>query len=392
VRYDWAFFTWIGILAILVVAGLYSFYRQTFEGHYLTGLTDATPWGLYIAGFVFFVGTSAGATIVGLLIHAFGRQEYAPLGTRAILVGLLSLAAAVLFIVVHVGSIPRTLLLPWVWRSSTSMFTYTSITYYVFGLMLLAELYLAVRITRGLANARDRWIAKWLAIAAVPFALMVLHAPHGALFAVLIAREFWNNPLLPPHFAAVALVSGTALVLLVAIITSGLQGRAIVTRPTLAHMGMLLAFFIAITGFFDFFDLVVFAYSDRLEGGEARHFLTTTHLPLSILQVFGYLFAFVVLLFRWGRTTPWLAAASVAALLAVAAYRYNLVTVGISIPLYPFVQHVHYRPTLSEGLVAAGIVAGMLLAYAVATKLLPMEERASSLGSQGYSAGAGLRF
>lgn len=371
-------YAWYGILGLLVLLGLYSFYREYFEGHYLTGLTDVTPWGLYIAGFVFFVGTSAGATVVGLMIHAFGREDYRPLGTRAILVGLLSLAAAVTFIMVHVGSIPKAMLVPWVWRNPTAMFTYTSFSYYVFGLILLAELYYAIKMTRGAVSSRDRTVAKWLAIIAVPWALAVLHAFTGSLFAVIKAREFWNSPLLPPHFALVALVSGTAVVLLVAVVTSWLNKRELVSEGALSHLGALLAFFIAVTGFLDFFDLLVFTYSDKVTGGEARHFLTTTHLPLSALQVVGYVAAFVILLFPKGRTTPWITVAAALALVAVAAYRYNLTTVGVEIQLFSFQEHVHYFPTWTEVSLSAGIVALVLLAYSILTKILPMEDPAGA--------------
>lgn len=374
----YALYVWYAVLGLLVLLGLYSFYREYFEGHYITGLTNVTPWGLYIAGFVFFVGTSAGATVIGLMIHAFGREDYRPLGTRAILVGLLSLAAAVTFIMVHVGSIPKAMLVPWIWRNPTAMFTYTSLSYYVFGLILLAELYYAVRLRQGSATSRDRAVAKWLAIIAVPWALAVLHAFTGSLFAVVKAREFWNSPLLPPHFAIVALVSGTSLMILVAAVTAWLNGRELVGKAALAHMGALLAFFIAVTGFLDFFDLLVFTYSDVVTGGETRHFLTTTHLPFSVVQVVGYGAAFVILLFPKGRTMPWVAVAAVAALIAAAAYRYNLTTVGMEIQLFPFQEHVHYFPTWTEVSLSLGIVALMLLAYSVLVRVLPMEEPVGS--------------
>src|SRR3990172_12192338 len=83
---------YLGVLAVLAAVvglGVYAYFKIATVGHVLTGLSDAAPWGLYIVGFIFFVGTSAGSTVIGLLIHAFGRQDYARLGTRAILVGFL---------------------------------------------------------------------------------------------------------------------------------------------------------------------------------------------------------------------------------------------------------------------------------------------------------------
>lgn len=375
-----AYYVWVAVLGLLALLGFYSFTQQLTQGHQITGLSDAAPWGLYISGFVFFVGASAGATIIGLMIHAFGRQDYAPLGTRAILVGLLSLVAAVLFITVDVGSIPRMINLPWIWRNPTSMFMYTSLTYYLFGLLLLGELYYTIKVNRGIATSGDKKRAKWLAIAAVPFALVVVHAPHGALFAVVKAREFWNNPLLPPHFAVVALVSGTAIMLLVALVTSALNGRQLVRKETLNHMGALLAFFIALAGFLDFFDWIVFSYSGKTVGNEAWKFLTNSHLPFSAIHVGGYIVAFLILLFARGRGLGWLAVASIVAIAAVAAYRYNLTTLGVAVPLFGFLPNEEYVPTWPELSLALGIVAVVVLAYSVLVKVLPVEEQASPAG------------
>src|SRR3989338_792731 len=110
---------WYGILGLLVLIGLYGFVRQTIQGEYLTDLTNTEPWGLYIAGLVFFVGISAGATIIGLMVHVFGREDYAPLATRALLVALLALLASVAFVAVDVGRIAHMLLVPWIWQDPT---------------------------------------------------------------------------------------------------------------------------------------------------------------------------------------------------------------------------------------------------------------------------------
>jgi len=370
---------WFGVLAALIVLGFVNFIRQTVEGHQLTGLSDANPWGLYLSGYLIFVGISAGATIIGLLIHAFGRKDYEPLGTRALLVGILSLVAAVLFIMVDVGSIHRMLRLPFIWRNETSMFTYTSATYYLFGLLLAVEIYFALKMTRGQASDTDRSLAKWLAITIVPFALIVVEAPHGGIFAVVKAREFWNSPLLPAHFVSTALLSATAVMVLVGAAGSAVSGRRLVGRETLSHLGMLLAFFIALSAFFDFFDFLVFSYSDTITGNTAWHFLGSDHLPVSIVHVGGYIVALAILLLKRGRQTPWLTVAAAVALIAVVAYRYNLTIVGQAPPLLPFLDDPNYAPTWVEGSITAGIVALALLGYSVLTRVLPMEEDARTL-------------
>lgn len=372
-RPDSAYFGALAILAAIVGLGVYAYFKVATVGHVLTGLSDATPWGLYIVGFIFFVGTSAGSTVIGLLIHAFGRQDYARLGTRALLVGFLSLSAAVMFLAVDVGSIPRMIQLPWVYHNLTSMFFYTSITYYLFAAILLAELYYTIKLTKGTSTPRDLRIAKWLSILAVPFALGVLHAPHGALFAVVKAREFWNNPLLPPHFAVVALVGGTALMILIAVATSRLGRVEVASRATLTHIGGLLAFFIGVAAFLDIFDFLVFTYSDNPTGAAVWELIWGPQLGFSIVHVAGYILAFVILLFR-RRDVRWLTAAALLTVAAVAAYRYNTATIGFAEPLLPFQESPHYWPSRYEIAVSFGILALIGLSYLILIRVLPMEE------------------
>ncbi len=369
------FYAWVGILGLLALQGLYSFVVLTTEGFYVTNLTDQVPWGLSLSGYVFFIGASAGATVIGLLIHVFDRKDYAQLGTRAILVALLSLAAAVLFIATSVGSIARSLLLPWFWNNPTSIFTYTSTTYYVLGALLLVQLYFTLKVNRRTASASEAQLARWLAIGTGIFAIVVIPTLSGALFAVVKARDFWNNPALAPHFAVVAVVTGLAMMMLVPIVAAATR-RELVSQNTLSHMGLLLAFFVVVAGFFDFFDLLVFTYSDKLAGNEAWHFLSSAHLPLSAVHVVGYVVGFGILVSGLRRSTPWLAVAAIAIILAVASYRYNLTTVGVSMPLYPFIEHEHYVPSLIEFSVAIGIVALVLLLYSIAIKVVPLEGEA----------------
>ncbi len=283
---------------------------------------------------------------------------------------------------VDVGSIPRTLKMPWIWRNETSMFTYSSLTYYAFGALLLAGLYYAFRITRGEATENDKNVAKWLAIAMVPFALIVVQAPHGGLFAVARARDFWSNPLLPPHFAVAGLLTGTAVMMCVAVVTSAISGKELVTKKTLAHMGGLLGLFIAIVAFMDFFDMLVYQYSDDVAGNEAFHRLWTDGWVLSSLHVGGYVVALGIILLNRGTSAGWLGAAAAIAVVASAAYRFNLVAAGQAPTLLPFLEDTPYSPSWVEISISAGIVALVMLAYSVATRVFPLEEPAGAETSE----------
>jgi molybdopterin-containing oxidoreductase family membrane subunit len=378
-----AFYAFLILLLIIAVWGGYNWVLIMFvKGVGITGSSDLVPWGVYIVGFVFFVGASAGASIIGLMIYGFGREDYKPLGTRAILVGFLSLMTAVLFLLSDIGNPFRATLLPAVLRNPTSALVYTSITYVGFAALMLGELYYAVKFTRsgGVASAMEEKIAKVLAILALLFALMVVHAPHGALFAFVKAREMWNTPLLPPHFVVVALATGTAIMILVAIITSKINKRELVGLETLNHMGVLLALFLTVTLFLDFFDYLVMIYVGKPAGIEIWHLLTGRFAPLFIINTAGLFAAMLILVFKRGRTIKGLSIASSLTLIAIIAYRVDLIIVAQIPPLFPGIGEIYYIPTVPEMAVVAGLIALALFLYLVLTKVLPMEETVSEPG------------
>lgn len=373
------FYAYMSALLVIILGSGFVWYLMLTIGAGITDSSDFVPWGIFIVGFIFFVGTSAGATIIGLMIYAFNRDDYKPLAIRAIIVALVSLMAAVLNLIMDAGTPMRALLIPWIIRSFTSMLIYTTMSYMLFGSLLIAELFFAVKVVMGSKSAIDKKMAKWLALLAVPVALVVLTAPEGALFAVVKAREYWHTPLLPPHFAVSALVSGTALMILVTVVLSRINKKEIVGMVTLTHMGTLLAFFIAVNIFMDAFDMLVLKYSEEPEGVEALHLLTGRFAPLFALNFVGLVISLIMLMTTWGRKTiKGLTTVSCITLLAIVAYRYNLIVVAQIVPLQQGLPELHYFPAASEIVIEAGIVSLMLFVYAVLSKVLPMEDRVSS--------------
>ncbi len=369
-----SFYIFIIILLAIIGWGGFNWLRFLTHGPGLTGSSDVVPWGIYISGLAYFIGVSAGATIIGLLIHAFGREDYAPMGIRAILLGLLCIFGATQFVLVDLGVPFRGLKVPLILHNLTSLFLISSSSYYGFMAILSAELYFTVKITRGKANERDEKIAKWLGILAVPYALWVVHAFTGSIFGVVKAREMWNTPMLPVHFVISAIASGFAMVILVAVITSKIEKREILTSKTFDHMGRLLAFFVISTLFLDFFDYFILRYSGTKEAMETWHILTERYTILFVMNIGGLTLAFLILLFKRGRTPNGLLIASSIIQLAIMAYRIDLVSVGQLAPLYPGMGELYYYPTLSEISVALGLVALIILLYTVLSKIIPMEE------------------
>ena len=376
-----SFYILIAILLPIIGWGGFNWLRFLTYGPGFTGSSDVVPWGIYISGLAYFIGLSAGATIVGLLIHAFGREDYAPMGIRAILIGLLCIFAAIQFVLADLGVPFRSLKVPLILRNLTSLFLISSTSYYGFIAILSAELYYTVKVTRGKANEIDEKIAKWLGILAVPYALWVVHAFTGAIFGVVKARELWHTPMLPVHFVVSAIASGFALVILVAVVTSKIEKRELLGRETFDHMGRLLAFFVVLTLFLDFFDYFILRYSGEKEAMETWHILTTRYALLFMINIGGLVLAFLILLFKKGRTPNGLLIATSIVELAIIAYRIDLISVGQLTPLFPGMGELYYHPTLPEISLALGILAQIILLYVVLTRIIPMEETVPESGT-----------
>lgn len=375
-----SFYIFIAILLAIIAWGGFNWLRFLSHGAGLTGSSDVVPWGIYISGLAYFIGVSAGATIVGLLIHAFGREDYAPMGIRAILLGLLCIFGATLFVLVDLGVPFRGLKVPLILHNITSIFLISSTSYYGFMAILLAELYFTVKITRGKSTEKDEKIAKWLGILAVPYALWVVHAFTGSIFGVVKAREMWNTPMLPVHFVISAIASGFAMVILLSVITSKIEKREILTLETYDHMGRLLAFFVVVTLFLDFFDYFILRYSGTKEAMETWHILTTRYVPVFATNIGGLILAFFILVFKKGRTPNGLLIATSVIQVAIIAYRIDLVSVGQLAPLFPGMGELVYYPTLPEISVALAVVSLILLLYAVLSKIIPMDETVPESG------------
>jgi molybdopterin-containing oxidoreductase family membrane subunit len=370
------FYIYCLILLVISVLGQGGAVTALAEGHHHSNMSDMVPWGVFISGLAFFIGLSAGATMVGLLIHGFGRDDYHPVGTRAILIGLMSIFAAMGCVMMDVGNPFRAMKIPFLLRNESSMFFISSTSYMGFMGILIAELVSTVQVTRGKASSKGKKIAKILGIIAVPYALIVVHSFTGTIFGVVKAREMWNTPLLPVHFVTSALASGFALVIMVTVITSWVHGKDLVSRETYNHMGIMLCYFLIATVFLDTFDYLIISYSGTEEGVETWHLLTGRYLPTLLINMGGLYAALAIVSCKKYRTPKGLLYASSITIIAIAAYRINLISIGQLVPLFHELGEIEYIPNIHEIAPFIGLVTMLMLVYAVLTKVLPLEDNA----------------
>ena len=89
----------IAMLGIFVI-GLYTYLMH---GHHAYNVTREHPWGLLIAVYIFFVGTSTGLCIIGAFGHIFGIKEFNPVGKNITFLAIVTLLAGFSIILLGIG-------------------------------------------------------------------------------------------------------------------------------------------------------------------------------------------------------------------------------------------------------------------------------------------------
>jgi len=204
---------WYGFLGLLILAGGIAFFFRMTRGLAVTNLSSTTPWGAWVAFYIFFVGLSAGAFLLSSLVYVFGMYQFERIGRAALLSAIISMGVALAFIAVDLGRIDR---------SPTPARVLPLDQPALVGGPFLHHLHHPAErrarespsaSTRGCQSrsVRAQRRLRILGTIGVPLAIFGVHGGTGTIFAVLKARGMWFGGLFPVIFVVSAMVSGTAL-------------------------------------------------------------------------------------------------------------------------------------------------------------------------------------
>lgn len=393
-------FWFLSILGLLL--GIPAVFIRLFEGLRPTALGSYITWGLWEAGYIYFVGLSAGAFLLSTLIYVFGIKKLRPIGKLSLLTALTTLLAAMLSIWVSLGHMERFPKLIFS-TSFTSLMGWMVWFYSAYFILLLLELWFALRadlaalskkegfraslagmLTFGKAATDERSIAqdnrmlKILGTIGVPLAV-AFHGGVGALFAVVGARPYWNSSLFPIIFLVGALLSGGAILTFLSYLTLPSDSDRAEIIPLL---GKIVFGFLIIDVILEISEFLVNSYAKipahiygmkQVFFGKFWWVFFVVHLGLGVILP--------ILLFSRTKKTPKVIA-SVSLLIALTffAVRLNIVIPGLMMPqlegLDRAFQEVRltfqYIPTLVECLVQVWIAALAVFCFLVGFKIFPI--------------------
>ena len=204
---------WYTLLGAACTFGLAAWIYELKNGLASTGMRDVVSWGLYIFTFAFFIGLSAGGLIMASSAEVFGVKALKPLSRLGVLSAASCVAVAALMIIPDLGK-PQRILNIFIhpnWTSPLIWDIFIISAYFIFS---VADL--AVLTRHATAPSTMRRTVRALAYVGLPTAVL-LHSITAWIFGLQIARTWWNTALMAPLFVVSAILSGTALVTLLAL-------------------------------------------------------------------------------------------------------------------------------------------------------------------------------
>jgi molybdopterin-containing oxidoreductase family membrane subunit len=234
------FYGLLGLLALLVGAGLAAAWTMEHHGHVITGMTNRIVWGTPHVFAVFLIVAASGALNVASVASVFGRELYKPLARLSGLVAVALLAGGLAVLVLDLGR-PERLVVAMTHYNFKSIFAWNIFLYT--GFFAVVALYLWTMFERRMNGYTAR--AGVLAF----LWRLVLTTGTGSIFGFLVAREPYNSAILAPLFIVMSFAFGTAAFVLVLMAACRWSGRPL-GDALLARLGSLLGIFAAAVLYF----------------------------------------------------------------------------------------------------------------------------------------------
>ena len=377
------------------------------------------PWGVLIVVYPYLTGLVAGAFTVSSLYQVFGMQRFKSVAHFALLVSWCLMLFVPTPLLLHLGHPERAFNAVFTphWTSAMAMFGYfagfyiillTLESWFVFRPYIVHQAQslkglpgLFYRIlslgSYDLSEKAMRYDSKWifaLAVTGIP-AAHGLHGYVGFLFGSLKSREWWSSDLMPVIFLFSAVISGTALLIVLYVLSCKLR-RVPVDVDCVKGMGYTLWGFVMFTLLLEGVEFANIVYKGREGIDVIMQFVSTRLLiPFFIIQLaIGAATPIVILSYMFWRGTAGrtlvigITISALLVLLNVIMMRFNVVIGGQEIAktgkgLLYFPWQIFGR----EGVLAAGsvLISPFLLMLVMVRVLPPWEDQISALRITGQT-------
>ena len=213
---DRLYWAWLGVLAALIVSGLFAYAGQLRHGLGLTAMRDQVSWGFYIGNFTFMVGVAAAAVILVIPAYVYQWKPIREIVIFGELLAVSSILMCLLFVTVDIGRPERFWhLIPPLGRLNfpRSILAWDMVVLNAYLLInLVVVTHILFRAFCG--QPYDKRLVVPLVLLSIPMAIGI-HTVTAFLYNGLASRPYWNSSILAPQFLASAFSSGPAILLIV---------------------------------------------------------------------------------------------------------------------------------------------------------------------------------
>ena len=372
----------IGVSAVVMLIGVALWFMQLSGGMVQTAMRNLDSWGLYITGFMFFVGLSAGGLIISSVPKALGIRGFGGISKVAVFSSIACTVVAIGLVVVDMGQPFRVWEL-FVYSNLGSPLMWDIIVLSTYLILSCVYLWAQIQAERGKVSAVALRIVSVIALVTA----VLVHSVTAWIFGLQQGHEMWHTALLAPWFVSSALVMAVVI---------GLRraGYLEVEQDNVVRLAKLLGAFVLVDLSFFGCDLLTEAFPGG-SGAEVVAMLTAGPLvPYFWTEVVGCALCAVICFTPALRTNALLVAGSLLAILGIFCKRVQLLVGGFQIanldyagPLTPM-QHTAwdsglsgiyggmvYWPTPLELGVTLGVVALGVLVFLLGIKLLPLRPK-----------------
>jgi len=397
---------------VLFAVGTYGVVLRLTDGLRPTELGSYVVWGLWISVDIYFIGLSAGAFLLSSLAYVLGVKQLEPVGKLALFTALVTLLLAMLSAWFDIGHMERFIYV-FLRPNFGSLMTWVIWLYMAYFLLLLTELWLALRADMAALAGVEGWRGRLARLVCLgdtdtspasverdhrrlrilgSFGVVLAVAFHGgmgALFGSIVARPYWFGPLYPIFFLTGALVSGSALLLALGAFAWPRHDAA--WREMLTLLGRVVLALLAFDVLLEWAEFSIpFWYG---VGHELDLLQTVLFGPFwYVFWIFHLLLGTIVplfLLIRWPREPSRLGVAGLLVALTYMAVRLNIVIPGFVTPAFSGIDQAftdprltfNYVPSMMEWQVSLFVaMLGVALFY-VGYRVLPLVGRHKEVSS-----------
>ena len=340
-----ALLAWFGLLGLCIVIGLVSAFEVFWNGLYITNMSDAVPWGLWITIDLSSIALGAGAFTLSAVVYLFGLKRFQSIIRLAVFVGFIGYSSALLTLIMDIGR-PDRFWHPWVYWNIHSVLW--EITWCITIYLTIMMVEFAPVIAESRFFNRYNWIrtaAKYLHKAAPVLALLglvisLLHQSSlGATYGIVKSRPIWFKPSMPIMFILSAVAVGPSLTMAIAYIAEWVTGKKSVPNEVLRAIARFSGFAIMVYGYIRFWDLAAVTYYGRTPSVSESFNLLSQQTPYNFsFWVFEIILGVILpaVLFltpRFNRNPGYLVIGAIFAVIGVTINRWNVTVGGLFVPL-----------------------------------------------------------